>query len=192
MGMNVMLVETIQEKTFSLDATLMKADYEIIARLNAGADLYKMVDKYHPDLIVIDMESPDQEILRHMYNINNELPTPIVVFAEKGDREIIDAAIKAGVSAFVVDGLEVERVLPVIDVAIARFREYQAMRNDLKETRTQLSNRKTIDRAKGILMKLRGFSEDEAYKAMRKQAMDRNKRVVEVAQGIIETADLLG
>ena len=192
MGMNVMLVETIQAKTFSLDATLMGAGYNIIARLNAGADLYQMVDKYRPDLIVIDMESPDQEILKHMYNINYELPTPIVVFAEKGDREIIDAAIKAGVSAYVVDGLEVGRVLPVIDVAVARFREYQAMRKDLEETKSQLADRKTIDRAKGILMKLRNFSEDEAYKAMRKQAMDRNKRVVEVAQGIIETADLLG
>jgi len=125
-----------------------------------------------------------------MHSINREQPRPVVMFADKGDSDTITEAVRAGVSAYVVDGLDTRRIRPILDVAIARFREYQALKDELVRTKNSLAERKEIDRAKGILMKKRGWSEDEAYQALRKMAMDQNKRLGEVARSVVEMAAL--
>jgi response regulator NasT len=114
------------------------------------------------------------------------------MFAERSDQETTENAIRAGVSAYVVDGLNPDRLKPLVEVAIARFREFQALRQELAETRSKLAERKVIEKAKGLLMQKKQLNEQEAYQALRKMAMDRNQRLGEVAQNVIDVMELLG
>jgi response regulator NasT len=137
------------------------------------------------------MESPDRDTLEHLSSIGSARPRPIVLFAEHSDSETTQAAIQAGVSAYIVDDLNPKRIKSIMEVAIARFREYQALRKELDDTRTRLAERKLIEKAKGILMQQKQLSEEQAYQALRKLAMDRNQRIAEVARTLISVVDLL-
>jgi len=190
--LKVVLVDDDPGRTAILEQALVDAGYSVIARLPSCDQLNTEIAHLQPDVIIIDMESPGRDILEHMQTITNERPKPIVMFANQSDSGTIEKAIKAGVSAYIVDGLNAARVKPIIEVAIARFREYHALRQELQDTKAQLSERKVIERAKGILMEKRKMSEDEAYKALRKMAMDRNIRLVQAAENVIAVADLLG
>jgi len=190
--LKVVLVDDDPGRTAILEQALGDAGYRVIARLPSCDQLNAEIARLQPDVIIIDMESPGRDILEHMQTITNERPKPIVMFANQSDSGTIEKAIKAGVSAYIVDGLNAARVKPIIEVAIARFREYHALRQELQDTKAKLSERKLIERAKGILMEKRDMAEDEAYKALRKMAMDRNIRLVQAAENIIAVADLLG
>ncbi|MFN2310213.1 MAG: ANTAR domain-containing response regulator, partial [Gammaproteobacteria bacterium] len=150
------------------------------------------VTRHQPDVIIIDLDSPDRDTLEQMRTISRVQPRPIVMFAEDDDSGTINQAIKAGVSAYVVDGLSSHRVRPVMEVAIARFREYQALREELARTKNSLEERKLIEQAKGLLMQHRQMNEAEAYQALRKLAMDQGKRLPEVARNVIAIMELLG
>lgn len=186
-----MLVDESRGRAAILEHALLEAGCDVVARLLAGDDLLQAVARAQPDLIIIDMDSPDRDTLEHMRSISAEHPKPIVMFAESADSDTIAEAVRAGVSAYVVDGLSAGRIKPIMDVAIARFREFQALRKELDAAKSSLAERKDIERAKGLLMKQRGWSEDEAYQALRKLAMDRNLRLAEVARNVISVADLL-
>jgi response regulator NasT len=190
--LKVVLVDDDPGRTAILEQALGDAGYRVIARLPSCDQLNAEIARLQPDVIIIDMESPGRDILEHMQSITNERPKPIVMFANQSDSGTIEKAIKAGVSAYIVDGLNAARVKPIIEVAIARFREYHALRQELQDTKAKLSERKLIERAKGILMEKRNMGEDEAYKALRKMAMDRNIRLVQAAENVIAVADLLG
>ena len=153
--------------------------------------LMKQVAEHQPDVVIVDIESPDRDMLEHMTVLNQHLPKPVIMFAEQGDSNTIDRAIRAGVSAYVVDGLNPERVRSIVDVAVARFREFQALRNELQQTRTRLADRQVIDKAKALLIQHRQMDEDEAYHAMRKLAMDRSQKLVDVANDIVSVLGLL-
>lgn len=187
-----MLVDDDRGRSALLMQALTDAGCEVVARLGKNDDLLGRVQQAQPDVIIVDMELPDRDTLEHMDSISRNQPRPVVMFAEKSDRATAEAAIKAGVSAYVVDGLSATRLRPIMEVAIARFREFQAMRTELEQTRSQLAERKIVERAKGILMQKRGMNEDQAYNALRKLAMDKNKRLVDVAEGIITAAELFG
>ncbi len=189
--LRVMLVDETSGRAAILEQALSDAGCDVVARLHAGDDMFQAVGKTQPDVIIVDMESPDRDTLEHMRSISAEQPKPIVMFAESGDSETIAEAVRAGVSAYVVDGLSAGRIKPIMDVAIARFREFQALRKELEEAKSSLAERKDIERAKGLLMKQRGWTEDEAYQALRKLAMDRNLRLGEVAKNVISIAELL-
>jgi response regulator NasT len=189
--LRVMLVDDDRGRAALLTQALVDAGYEVVARAGKNEEILARVKQVDPDVILIDMELPDRDTLEHMRSINRDRPRPVVMFAEKSDRATAEAAIKAGVSAYVVDGLSPARIRPILEVAIARFRECEAMRAELEQTRSQLAERKVIERAKGILMEKRGIPEREAYQALRKLAMDRNKRLIDVAEGVIATAELL-
>lgn len=189
--LRVMLVDDDRGRSALLTQALADAGCEIVARLGKQEDMPARVRQVDPDVILIDMELPDRDTLEHMRSISRDRPRPIVMFAERSDSATAEAAIKAGVSAYVVDGLSASRIKPILEVAIARFREFEAMRVELEQTRSQLAERKVIERAKGILMQKRGMAEDEAYKALRKLAMDRNRRLVDVAESVIAAAELL-
>jgi response regulator NasT len=191
MKLRVMLIDDNRGRAALLQQALRDANYEVVAVLHDDADIIKRVQETPVDVILIDLESPDRDILEYLSTLNRESPKPIVMFAENDDSTIIQAAIKAGVSAYVVDGLSYKRLKPIMKVAIARFREYQAMRAELDKTRNQLAERKVIERAKGILMKQKGMDEASAYHALRKMAMDRNLRLVEVAESVITVTQLL-
>ncbi len=189
-GLRVMLVDRDRARSVVLQRALTDAGYLVVARVAASEDLAQRVREVAPDVIIIDMDSPDRDTLEHMHSITREQPRPIVMFAEEDDADTIDKAVRAGVSAYVVDGLSGPRVKPIVDVAIARFREFQALRRELDEVRNTLADRKVVDKAKGIIMKQRGCDEEQAYRALRKLAMDRNQRIADAARDVIGVAQL--
>ncbi|MDB6059961.1 MAG: chemotaxis protein CheY [Verrucomicrobiaceae bacterium] len=190
-ALTVMLVDDQPARAALLEQALLDHSYKVIARLSSAEGLAGQVARLQPDVIIIDIESPDRDTLEHMTSLHRDNPRPVVMFSEEGDTKAIERAMRAGVSAYIVDGLNPARVKTIVDVAVARFREYQALRRELEETRTQLADRKQIDRAKGLLMKQRGLDEQQAYNAMRKMAMDRGQRLAEVAGNIIAVFELL-
>lgn len=191
MALRVLLVVEDEARAAVLERGLREAGYEVIAYPGSGVDLLEQVRVTVADVIVIDRDSPDRDILEHICMVTRDAPRAVVLFTDDGDRETIRAAVRAGVSAYVVGGLSRERIRPILDVALTQFEERQALQHELEQARTTLAERKRIERAKGIVMKSRNVSEAEAYAALRKLAMDRNQRLVEVADNVISLAELL-
>lgn len=190
--LRVLLIDDDRGRSALLEQALNDAGYTVIARFGTGDNIATLVSQHQPDVIIVDLDSPDRDTLEHMHTISRDQPRPIVMFAEDQDSSAIHKAIKAGVSAYIVDGLSSKRVKPVMEVAIARFREYQALRDELERTKVSLEERKLVDRAKALLIKRQGMNEEEAYQALRKLAMDRGIKLVEAARNIISVLDLLG
>ncbi|MDD5035642.1 MAG: ANTAR domain-containing protein [Methylococcaceae bacterium] len=185
MSLKVMLVDRDPERGELLEQALAEAGYRVIARLRDDGNLAAEVAKHQPDVIVIDMEAPGRDVLEQMREIGRDQPKPIILFSDQRDPDYIRQAVQAGVSAYVVDGLSRERVMPIVEVAVARFREFQTLKNQLEETKTQLADRKIIDKAKGLLMAKKHMSEDSAYQFLRKTAMSRNAKLADVARLLI-------
>jgi len=190
--LRILLIDDLTGRSAILEQALSDAGHEIIARVSSTLDLPQQVQSLQPDVVIIDLDSPDRDTLENMAMVTRDNPRPIILFSAQDDSDTIQKAVRAGVSAYIVDGLSAKRVRPIIDVAIARFREFQAMRDELEHTRDKLSVRKLVERAKGLLMKQRGFDEEEAYSALRKLAMERNQRLVQVAQNVIDIFEMLG
>lgn len=179
------------ERSRSLGIGLLKHGYNVVATLPADPFLPERLSQIDPDMIIVDAESQARDTLEHVVMATRDERRPIVLFTNDADTSQVGAAIAAGVTAYVVAGLAPDRVRPVLDVAMARFQHEEALRRELAEARTQLSERKTIDRAKGILMARHTLTEDQAYARLRKTAMDRGMKLAEVAQRIVDVADLL-
>ncbi len=192
MKLRVMLVDDRDERVELLKVPLMAAGHEIIARVHPEDDLQARVQEWKPDIIIVDMDSPSRDTLEQMRCITRDQPRPIVMFAESEDRNLIHDAVQAGVSAYIVDGLGHKRVIPILEVAIARFNEFQNLRRELEETRLSLAERRMLDRAKALLMEQRGWTEKQAYQALRKMAMDRNLRMGQVAEQLVAMFELMG
>jgi response regulator NasT len=190
-ALRVMLVDENPERLERLREQLLHARYTVIAEVGNTINLHQQVKDLEPDAIIIGTDSPDRDTLEHLCVLSQDSPSPIVMFTHDGDTEQIRAATRAGVCAYVVGGLEGNRIRPIMDAAIARFEESQTMRGELAAANLKLSERKLVERAKGVLMKQRGLSEDEAYSLMRKMAMDRNIRLAELAGQVVEAAKLL-
>lgn len=189
--LRVMIIDETAARAELLEAALTAAGCDVVARENLRAHLEDKVNEARPDVVIVDMECPDRDVLENMSRINQHQPRPIVMFVDRSDSDSIRAAVQAGVSAYVVGGLSAARVKPVLEVAIARFNEFQALRRELEAARTDLLDRKVIERAKGILMKHRGMAEEEAFRALRKMAMDRKVRLAAVAREVVAAAELL-
>jgi response regulator NasT len=179
------------ERARSLRIGLLESDYNIVAVLPADPFLPERLAQIAPDMIIVDAESQARDTLEHVVMATRDERRPIVLFTNDDDTSQVGAAIAAGVSAYVVAGLAPERIRPVLEVAMARFQHEESLRRELADARTQLSERKTIDRAKGILMARHSLTEDQAYARLRKTAMDRGMKLAEVAQRIVDVADLL-
>lgn len=160
--------------------------------LDDATGLMRRIVELDPDVIVIDLESPNRDALEHMFQVSRAAKRPVAMFVDRTDEASIEAAIDAGVSAYVVDGLKKERIKPILDTAIRRFRAFERLRDELDQARSALSERKKIDRAKGILMRTRGLDEAAAYALLRSTAMQQNKRIVEISDSLITAAGLLG
>jgi response regulator NasT len=150
------------------------------------------IAEIEPDVIFIDLENPNRDMLENMFQLSRAVKRPIAMFVDRSDTASIEAAVEAGVSAYIVDGLRKERVKPILQMAISRFNAFSRMARELEEARTELENRKLVDRAKGILMKSRGLSEAEAYALLRKTAMNQNRKIGDIAQSLVTAAGLLG
>lgn len=175
----------------SLRIGLLANGYNIVAVLPIDAFLPDRISQIQPDMIIVDAQSEARDTLEHVVMSTRDERRPIVLFTDDADTSHVGAAIAAGVTAYVVAGLAPERIKPVLDVAMARFRHEESLRAELADARTQLSDRKLIDRAKGLLMTRQGLSEDEAYARLRKTAMDRGLRIADLAQRLIDIADML-
>ncbi|HEX7248802.1 MAG TPA: ANTAR domain-containing protein [Burkholderiales bacterium] len=190
--MRVLLIDDTRARARVLRQALQDAGFEVVQAAAAPLALMKAVEREAPDVIIIDVDSPSRDVLEHIVVTTQAAPRPIVMFASDPAEDKIREAVKAGVSAYVVDGLDAARVKPIIDVACARFEEFQRLRGELAEARQSLSDRKLIERAKGILMRRRDLSEEDAFAALRGMAMDRKQRLADTARSVIEAAELLG
>ncbi|WP_293387472.1 ANTAR domain-containing protein [Nevskia sp.] len=189
--MRVVLVDDDGGRLALLDEAMRAAGHQVVGRLAPDGDLVAAVDLLQPDIVLIDVDSPSRDTLESLGQISRDRPRPIVLFAQHSDAETIRRAMKAGVSAYVVDGLSAARLAPVIEVAIARFQEYQTLREELSSTKLKLADRRDVEKAKGLLMKRKGIDENAAYEALRRMAMDRNLRLGDIARSLIAAADLL-
>ena len=187
------------ERSRSLRIGLLENGFNLVASLPADVFLTERLAQLQPDLIIVDAESEARDALEHVVMATRDARRPIVMFTNDNDSAAARAAVAAGVSAYIVAGLSSERIRPILDVALARFEHEQALRQELADTRSELhelnsavQDRKTIDRAKALLMHRQQLPEDVAYARLRKTAMDKNLRIVEVAQRMLDVADLLG
>jgi two-component system, response regulator / RNA-binding antiterminator len=183
--------ESELERSRSLRIGLIESGYNIVAVLPADTFLTERLAQIGPDMVIVDAESQARDTLEHVVMATRDARRPIVLFTNDDDTSQVGAAIAAGVSAYVVAGLAPERIRPVLDVALARFTHEENLRRELADARTQLSERKVIDKAKGILMTRHSLSEELAYARLRKTAMDRGMKLADVAQRIVDVADLL-
>lgn len=189
--MRILLVDAYPERAAVLEQALLAAGHHIVAHFDHGCDLREAVLRVAPDMVIIDIDSPNRDILEDMHALNREQPRPVVIFTQDDDADLIRNAVAAGVSAYVVGDVDPVRVAPVLTVAISRFEQFQAVKRELDDARSALADRKLIERAKGILMKQKGMEEEAAYGAMRRMAMDRNLKLVELARSLIAAAELL-
>ncbi len=189
--LRVMLVDNHMERTAPLKQSLADAGYEVIAHLSDTANLDDAVRRMQPDIVIIDTESPSRDTLEHLCVMNESVPKPIVMFTHDGDMQKMREATRAGVSAYVVGDLPIERLTPVINAAIVRFDEFKILKDELNEANTKLAERKVIEKAKGLLMKQRNITEDEAYAMLRNMAMSQNMRLATLAEQVVKAAKLL-
>lgn len=187
-----MLVDDAQKDVSLLKEGLKAAGYDVIEVAMSAAALLDRVAVEQPDVIIIDSDSPTRDTLEQLSFVSARQPRPIVLFTEDRANATIQAALKAGVSAYIVAGMQPDRLQPILDVAVARFEQDRALRDELQSVNERLAERKVVERAKGILMKQKGIAEEEAFQLMRKLAMDRNRKLLEVAQQIIDVTDMLG
>jgi response regulator NasT len=181
----ILLIDENRQRAESLTLALNNSRYKISYLANPDLSLLKQVDEIQPDIIVIDIESPNRDILDSLSTISHFNPKPVVMFSGEKDTDTINQYIESGVSAYIVGDLQAERVKPILDAAVARFREFQKLKVELSDTRQQLASRNMIDQAKRLLMKKKNLSEDDAFKAMRKTAMDTGQKLDDVAKTLI-------
>lgn len=184
--LRILLIDKDPERASQVCQALRHEGHEVIRQRPDATGLTAAVARDQPDMVIIDMDSPDRDTLENMSTLNTHAPRPIVFFADKpGDRETIHAAVKAGVSAYVVDGIQPERVRSIIDSAVAQFESFQALRAELEETRSALEDRKTIEKAKGLIMRHEHCDEETAYRMLRSSAMEHSERLAVMAQRVI-------
>jgi len=180
------------ERSRALRMGLLEAQYDVVATLPADVFLHERIAQLRPDLIIVDAESEARDALEHVVMATRDERRPIVLFTNDPDTTHVPDAVAAGVCAYIVEGLAPQRIRPILQVAMARFQHEQALRAELKDARDELKDRKTIDRAKGILMQRQALSEKQAYDRLRKLAMDKGVKMVQIAQRMIDAAELLG
>jgi response regulator NasT len=190
--LSILVVDENRLRAGVIEEALREAGYGHVITVHEIAGLVRRIEEIVPDVIVIDIENPNRDALESLFQVSRSVQRPIAMFVDHSDRGMIEAAVEAGVSAYIVDGLKKERVKPILDMAIIRFRAFAKLRGERDEAKRALGDRKLIDRAKGILMQQRGLDEPAAYDLMRRAAMAENRRMVEIAQSIVTAAGLLG
>jgi response regulator NasT len=189
--LRILIVDQNVTRAAVLEDGLREAGYTDVVVVRDMQNLLKRIVDAEPDVIFIDLENPNRDVLEQMFQVSRTVQRPIAMFVDKSDAGMTEAAVNAGVSAYVVDGLKKERIHSILELTISRFRAFNQLRSELDKTKQQLEERKLVDRAKGILMKERGLNEEQAYALLRKAAMNENLKLSQVAQSIITAAKLL-
>ncbi|RST87578.1 ANTAR domain-containing response regulator [Aquibium carbonis] len=190
--LRILIIDENRIRAAVIEEGLREAGHTAVTLVHDVSGIARKITEVNPDVIVIDLENPNRDMLENMFQLSRAVKRPIAMFVDRADTASIEAAVDAGVSAYIVDGLRKERVKPILQMAISRFNAFSRMARELEEARGELEGRKLVERAKGILMKSRGMSEEDAYALLRKTAMNQNRKLADVAQSLVTAADLLG
>jgi response regulator NasT len=189
--LKIVLVDENPIRSAILMDGLRDAGHAHVMHLNETSYLLSRIYAMDPDVILIDLENPSRDVLEQMFQVSRAVKRPVAMFVDQSDKASIEAAVDAGVSAYIVGGLQKERIKNILDLCISRFHAFARLQDELDRTRTALEERKVIDRAKGILMKAKNLDEEEAYGLLRRTAMNEKKKIAEVAQSVVTAAELL-
>lgn len=190
--LSILVIDDNGIRASIIEAGLREAGHDRVQVVIDFQEVAARIGTIAPDVVIIDLENPNRDVLEHFFALSRSLKRPIAMFVDKADLSSIEAAVDAGVSAYVVDGMRKDRVKPILDMAILRFRAFSRMQDELDAARSELQGRRIVDKAKGILMKQRGISEEEAYALLRTTAMNQNRKIAEIAQSLVTAAELLG
>jgi response regulator NasT len=191
-ALSIMIFDENRIRASIIEEGLREAGHDQVVVLHDIVGLARQIEVISPDVIVIDIETPNRDMLEHLFQLTRSVRKPIAMFVDRSDTSSIEAAVEAGVSAYVVDGLKKERVKPILDMAVSRFKAFSRLQQELADAKSALEERKIIERAKGILMKSRKLSEDEAYALLRQTAMNEKKKLADIAQSVVMAAAILG
>ncbi|GGC90336.1 ANTAR domain-containing response regulator [Halopseudomonas salina] len=190
--MRILLIDDTARKLGRLRDSLSEAGFEVLDESGLSVDLPARVQECKPDVVLIDCDSPGRDVMEQVCMVTRDLPRPIVMFTDEHDQGVMRMAIQSGVSAYIVEGIQSTRLRAILDVAMARFETDQRLRTELQERERQLNERKRIEKAKGLLMKMKNCDEAEAHTLMRRQAMSRQQKLCQVAEQIIAMSEMLG
>jgi len=189
--LKIVIVDESSIRAAILEEGLREAGFMAVERLSDMNNLLMRIHAIDPDVILIDLENPSRDTLEQMFQVSRIVRRPVAMFVDQSDTASIQASVDAGVSAYIVDGLKKERIKSILDLCVSRFNAFSKLQSELERAKTDLEDRKTLDRAKGILMKNKGLTEDEAYRLMRSAAMREKKKIADIAAAIITAAELL-
>jgi response regulator NasT len=189
-SLNIVIVDDSPVRAAILEEGLREAGYVNVVRIEGTTKLLARIYALDPDVILIDLENPSRDVLEQMFQVSRIVKRPVAMFVDQADSASIQASVDAGVSAYIVNGLKKERIKSILDLCISRFNAFSRLQTELEQTRSALEERKVIDRAKGILMKAKNLSEEQAYALLRKTAMNENRKIAEVAQSVVTAAEL--
>jgi response regulator NasT len=189
--LSIVIIDENRIRAQIIEDGLRDAGHNLVTVIGTSYEAARRIAEISPDVVVIDLENPNRDRLEHYFLLSRTLKKPIAMFVDRSDAAEIEAAVEAGVSAYVVDGLKKERVKAILDMAISRFNAFSRLSRELEEARSALEDRKIIDQAKAILIKSRGLSEADAYGLLRRTAMNQNRKIVDIAQSLITAAGLL-
>lgn len=190
--LSILVIDENRIRAAIIETGLREAGHDRVTVLHEMIDLAARIEAVAPDVIVIDIENPNRDMLEHLFQLTRSVRRPIAMFVDRSDTASVEAAVEAGVSAYVVDGLKKERVKTILDMAVSRFNAFSRLQRELADARSALEERKVIERAKGILMDTRQVSEETAYALLRQTAMNEKKKMAEIAQSVVTAAALLG
>ncbi len=189
--LKIVVVEQDRERAIDIIDGLNDAGWRDVTVIAETSALARTLNDLEPDLVLIDLANPSRDVLENLSEVSGANQRPVAMFVDRSDDDMTRAAVSAGLSAYVVDGLKKDRIKPVLETAIARFQMVSQMRSELNAAKLALTERKTIDRAKGLLMQAKGINEEEAYGLLRKTAMDQGRKVINVAEALVTASDLL-
>ncbi|MDH6266182.1 response regulator NasT [Rhizobium sp. SG_E_25_P2] len=189
--LTVLVIDENAIRASIIEEGLNEAGHLNVRVIHEMQGVARLIETLDPDVIIIDIENPNRDMMEHMFQLSRSVSRPIAMFVDRSDSAAIEAAVDAGVSAYVVDGLKKERIKPILDMAVSRFNAFSRLQRELAEARNALEERKVIERAKGILMKMRGLGEEEAFALLRQTAMNEKKKLADIAQSVVTAASLL-
>ena len=192
LSLTIAIVDESRSRAAIIEEGLRDAGYARIVHIDEMTNLLARLYATDPDVVVIDLENPSRDVLEQLFQVSRLVKRPGAMFVDQSDTGMINKAIEAGVSAYVVDGLKKERVKSILDMCVARFHAYARLQNELDQAKSALEERKVVERAKGLLMKHKGISEDEAYALLRRRAMNEKKKLGEIAQAVVTGLEMLG
>lgn len=190
-SLKIVIVDESPIRATILEEGLREAGYVQVMRISEMFNLLSRIYALDPDVILIDLENPSRDVLEQMFQVSKAVRRPVAMFVDQSGADSIQASVEAGVSAYVVDGLRKDRIKSIVDLSISRFNAFSKLQDELEKTKSALEERKIVDRAKGLLMKVKGLTEDEAYVLMRSTAMKEKKKISDIAQSIVLAADIL-